>query len=49
MPKISTYPANGSPDDSFEFLGTDPLNTTEGPTGTTEKVTIEAVTIAEAD
>lgn len=38
MPKISQYPANSSPDTSFLFLGTDPLDKTEGPTGTTETV-----------
>ena len=44
MPKISTYPNNSSPDSSFEFIGTDPSNFTEGPTGTTETVTLATIT-----
>ena len=43
MAKISSYPNNGSPDNAFEFLGTDPSNTSEGPTGTTETVTLSTL------
>lgn len=40
MGKISSYANNSSPATSFRFLGTDPTNTSEGSTGTTETVTL---------
>ena len=40
MGKVSGYPNNASPSAAFEFLGTDPTNTSEGATGTTETVTL---------
>jgi hypothetical protein len=43
MPKISSYPNNPDPDEEFEFVGTDPENTGEGPTGSTETVTLETL------
>lgn len=46
MSKISQYPGNTSPSASFEFLGTDPGNSEEGPTGTTETVTLATLTAA---
>jgi hypothetical protein len=44
VPKISSYPNNSSPDNAFEFIGTDPDNETEGSTGTTETVTLATIT-----
>ena len=41
--KISQYPPNTNPPDSFEFLGTDPTNFSEGPTGTTETVPLSVL------
>jgi hypothetical protein len=38
--KVSSYPGNTNPDNSFEFLGTDPANLSQGSTGTTEVVTL---------
>lgn len=46
MSKISQYPANTNPDNSFEFLGTDPLNTSEGPTGTSQTVSLAVLKTA---
>lgn len=46
MPKISSYPSNSDPDDEFEFLGTDPENTSEAASGTTETVPLSAIVAA---
>lgn len=43
MPKISSYSANTSPPSTFEFLGTNTADTSMGPTGTTEIVTLATI------
>lgn len=39
MSKISGYAADGTPDDQFEMIGTDPVNTSMAASGTTQTVT----------
>lgn len=46
MSNISGYATNSSPVSSFEFVGTDPTNTSMASTGTTEKVPLSAILAA---
>lgn len=41
--KISQYSSNTNPSASFEFLGTDPTNDSQGATGTTETVSLATI------